>query len=341
MRLSTSGELSIGTSIPTAMVNINSNKTGPWFDSDSYALKINFPQGGQGIFMRYDDNLINGDVAYMTFMMDDPDGLQIPWKSGRIRGFNYLDPADWSPPNIQTIGDVADMVCWANNLIGGVPPTDAIGVATYGAWVNLAAACRNQGVMYESSFGDYAEYMEKENPSDDFYIGEIVGVRGGKISRNTEGAEQYMSISMAPIVLGKMPADSLAHLHEKVGFMGQVPVKVRGVVQSGDYIIPSGLNNGEGIAISPEDLTLDQIGMVIGRSWSDSDYEGLNMVNAVIGVKSFEIVEVLKKEQKRLDDLEVMVQALQEKNEAQANALVENTRILQELQGILQAEAKR
>jgi hypothetical protein len=146
---------------------------------------------------------------------------------------------------------------------------------------------------------------------------------------------------MAPIVLGKMPADSLAHLHEKVGFMGQVPVKVRGVVQSGDYIIPSGLNNGEGIAISPEDLTLDQIGMVIGRSWSDSDYEGLNMVNAVIGVKSFEIVEVLKKEQKRLDDLEVMVQALQEKNEAQANALVENTRILQELQGILQAEAKR
>jgi hypothetical protein len=204
--------------------------------------------------------------------------------------------------------------------------------------------------------------LEKEDPNEEFYIGDIVGVRNGKISRNTDNAEQLLSISFAPIMLGNMPPDSAAHNFEKVGFMGQVPMKIRGGVSSGDYIIPSGKHDGEGIAIAPEDLTIDMISKVVGRSWSTSDYEGISVINAVIGVKSYEIVEVVKKEQERLNDLEAMVKELQEKdeartntlvqnsqllkelqekNEAQASSLVENTKILKELQGILEAEAKR
>ena len=36
--------------------------------------------------------------------------------------------------------------------------------------------------------------------------------------------------------------------------MGQVPVFVKGVVQSGDFILASGQNDGLGIAVSIENL---------------------------------------------------------------------------------------
>ncbi|MCB0785516.1 MAG: hypothetical protein KDC02_15090, partial [Flavobacteriales bacterium] len=64
-----------------------------------------------------------------------------------------------------------------------------------------------------------------------FSPGDVVGVHGGRISRRTEGAQHVLAISSRPIVLGNMPEEGLEHLYERVGFLGQVPVKVAGPVQ--------------------------------------------------------------------------------------------------------------
>ncbi|MDZ7765197.1 MAG: hypothetical protein U5K00_12340 [Melioribacteraceae bacterium] len=78
--------------------------------------------------------------------------------------------------------------------------------------------------------------------------GDIVGINGGKISKNTSRAEYISVVSTSPIILGNMPIKEIETHFEKVAFMGQVPVKVIGIVKTGDYILPSGLNDGVGIA---------------------------------------------------------------------------------------------
>ena len=72
--------------------------------------------------------------------------------------------------------------------------------------------------------------------------------------------------------------------------MGQVPVKVRGPVRAGDFIIPSGLNDGTGVAVSPEDLTAEQVWQIVATAWESSDDSGLKKINAVVGLNRPELV---------------------------------------------------
>ncbi len=120
-----------------------------------------------------------------------------------------------------------------------------------------------------------------------------------------------MSISLAPIVLGKLPPhDSVAYKYAKVGFMGQVPVKVSGKVNSGDYIVASGKNDGIGFAVAPEALRLEHLSRILGRAYTGSAHEGLAFINVVIGVKTNEWVEIFKDHQQKIDALEAQVDAL-------------------------------
>src|SRR5206468_2073584 len=109
--------------------------------------------------------------------------------------------------------------------------------------------------------------------------GDIVGVFDGKITKVTEGAHHVTAISTRPIVVGNAPLREDAHLYGTAAFMGQVPVKVRGLVRAGDYIIPSGLNDGTGIAVSPQVLSAVQSMQAVGKAWESADGEGLNLIN--------------------------------------------------------------
>ena len=138
------------------------------------------------------------------------------------------------------------------------------------------------GVTYESGSGDYAEWLERMNPSDDFIAGEIVGVHGGKISHSTQDADALFVISTKPIVLGNMPSDE-EWKFERAAFMGQVPVFVRGKVKAGDYIVASGNHDGFGKAIAPEMMTAHDLLHVVGRAWQDGEDRRVNLVNVQVG----------------------------------------------------------
>jgi hypothetical protein len=155
-----------------------------------------------------------------------------------------------------------------------------------------------QGVTYASGAGDYAEYLLREDLSETMTYGDIVGVKAGKISKDTENAERMMVVSYKPIVLGNMPQENREQDYEKVAFMGQVPVKVFGKVSKGDYIIPSGKHDGIGVAISPEKITLKDINKIVGTAWTESqDMHGINLINVVVGINTNDnnrIVEALE-----------------------------------------------
>lgn len=141
------------------------------------------------------------------------------------------------------------------------------------------------GVTYESGAGDYAEYLQMQNKDEVMLPGDIVGLKDGKISRNTNGADKIMVLSIRPIVLGNMPKDGNDNGYKKVAFLGQVTVKVRGIVHAGDYIIPNGNNDGMGIAISPEQITSADIKNIVGVAWTSSENSfSVNSINVAVGL---------------------------------------------------------
>jgi hypothetical protein len=170
--------------------------------------------------------------------------------------------------------------------------------------VNYVKAIPKGGVTYESGSGDYAEWLERIDPAEKLGPGDVVGVFGGKISKKTEGADHVMVISFKPIVLGNMPDPDNTENYNKVAFMGQSPVWVLGRVREGDFIIPSGRQNGTAIAVPPEDISIEQFDRVIGVAWGSGD-DGLpvNLVNVALGLRPVEVAKVVRRQQQEVEGL--------------------------------------
>jgi len=156
-----------------------------------------------------------------------------------------------------------------------------------------------QGVTYASGAGDYAEYLLRQNISEEMAYGDIVGVNGGKISKDLSNAERILVISYKPIVLGNMPQPNREAEYEKVAFMGQVPVKVFGRVNIGDYILPSGKNDGIGIAVAKDKIAISQIKDIVGTAWS-ANLNGFGYVNVAVGLNRNDSSALLEKLDKKV-----------------------------------------
>jgi hypothetical protein len=163
----------------------------------------------------------------------------------------------------------------------------------------------NIGVTYESGAADYAEWLPKSNLAETFLAGDIVAVKGGKITKNTDNADQYMVVSTNPMVLGNMPAKGQENGYEKVAFMGQVPVRVLGKVSLGDFILPSGKNNGFGIAMSPQSMKAADYKKIIGVAWSAGDREDLNYINVAVGLSTNALSSVIEKQAEEIRTLQL------------------------------------
>jgi hypothetical protein len=179
------------------------------------------------------------------------------------------------------------------------------------------------GINFVSGSGDYAEYLPIINIKESFEKGDIVGVFGGKISKETTHADFVSAISTNPIVLGNDPGEEKVHLYEKVGFVGIVPVKVKGQVSAGNYIIASKSNDGTGIAISLEEMRPAQYSQIVGIAWESSEKEGVKLIKTAIGISSWtaplqqqqqqitSLAEQNKSQQKLIEDLQKRIEKLE------------------------------
>ena len=162
---------------------------------------------------------------------------------------------------------------------------------------------KNIGVVYSSSNGDYAEWLKRKPTERDFNFGEIVGVDGGLISLNTKGIKQLMVVSQNPIVLGNMPPDAEKDQFEKVAFLGQVVVKVSGKVNIGDYILPSGNNDGCGVAVEPSKMKVGDYDRIVGVAWEAAEDQILNFVNVAVGVNNNDLATKVDELNQRVDNM--------------------------------------
>jgi len=290
-------------------VEITSTVSGDDDDKDDYALIVK--GGEQGVGIDIDGNA-DGDNNYVSFW--DEEGM-VGRIEGQTAGDYFLQPLNIAKDVFLAALIVAEVVAassWLYPLPIPTEPADIIRIAadiaeiTFGIIYDVATL----GITYESGSGDYAEWLQRKDINEIISAGDIVGVNGGKISKNTFNAEKLMAISTSPIVLGNMPLKEEVNKYEKVAFMGQVPLKVYGAVNFGDYIIPSGLNDGSGIAVSPELMTIHELDKVVGRAWSESQVESMKFVNVLVGISSTDIGQVINHEQLKKRILESKVSAI-------------------------------
>lgn len=272
-------------------VTINANTSGSQTSYSSYALRLHGTD--QGIAVK-----LNGQRAasknYMSFL--DGNGII----HGRIEGQTHSELInsfrfiwDYTMAGLETALIAAEGLACSFQLDFGEAGVMAAAFITTGAqWVELSAYNElNVGVYFSSGGADYAEWLEREDPLQNFHPGEVVGIRGGKISRNTAAAHQILVISTNPIVLGNQPEEGKEALFERVAFLGQVPVRVVGAVNVGDYIIPSGKNDGLAIAVNPKDLRTEKFDEIIGIAWEEGKSEVLNIVNMAIGLNTNDLAQ--------------------------------------------------
>lgn len=170
------------------------------------------------------------------------------------------------------------------------------------------------GVTFASGAEDYAEYLPKANPSEKFTAGEIVGLKNGFITKNTDDADQIMVISHNPAVLGGLPKEGTEDQYEMVAFMGQIPTKVIGKVEPGDYILPSGYHNGLGIGKSKAEMKPEDYKKVLGVAWASSKSQPLSYVNVAIGLNTNDLADIvteqdhqIKTQQKEIENLKTQL----------------------------------
>jgi hypothetical protein len=200
--------------------------------------------------------------------------------------------------------------------IGALEPTDDNNFVTFFSGNTPIAAIEGvgPGVVSFRSFGgaDFAECLPRLDPDEAMMEGDVVGIFAGRISRSTENAQHVSVVTRRPIVVGNAPQNETRHLYDQVSFLGQVPVRVRGAVQEGDYIIPSGLNDGVGLAMKPENIQLDHSRQIVGQAWASDPDEGVKMVTAVIGVPPAALQSIVGRQQAQHEDLTEEISRLRE-----------------------------
>jgi len=223
----------------------------------------------------------------------------------------------------QSISDFyASTICdpvYLINVLSSFVGVDLLDGLTAGAVeiTNLIDAFNKIGVEYTSGNGDYAEWLERINPAEYLTAGDIVAVKGGKITKDLTDLEQIMVVSHRPIILGNVPEEGKEGLGNNVAFMGQVPVKVMGPVHTGDFIVAHPELSGYGVAIALKDMTADDFVKAVGRSWEENLKEGPKMVNTVVGVHNGDWANIMKKLEAKQRNYEQKFKAI----EAQVNML--------------------
>ncbi len=258
------------------------------------------------------NNSLNNSNEYVRF--EDKEGRRM----GTIQAENLSEWRDRTFLNdVYMLDLIASFV--------GVDPLQAI-IGANAAASNFLYEYNILGVSYASGNGDYAEWLEREDHLEYLTAGDIVAVKGAKITKDLKDLEQVMVVSHKPIVLGNIPEEGKSHLGNNVAFMGQVPVKVLGPVSSGDYIVAHGEISGYGKAINPKEMVAENFRLAVGRSWDTNLNDGPKLINTVIGVHNGDWVNVFKrfesnqkKFEDKLNEFEKTVNELVEKNLLKVN----------------------
>lgn len=116
--------------------------------------------------------------------------------------------------------------------------------------------------VFRATGADFAESFAK-SPGEKLAAHQVVGLQPEGVSRRTHGAKCLGVVSDSPSVLGNASLDEAQVPISWVGWPGQITVLVQGDVQVGDYLEPSGQNDGFAVSTKIFSDPSTTIGVVI------------------------------------------------------------------------------
>jgi hypothetical protein len=187
--------------------------------------------------------------------------------AGRIRGpaaaDSYAFVADAGTTSVPEVDSTGDVVY-------------ASGGSDFGEWIEV-------GDIEEWNLSeDHLSQISAENPSLRLPEGWMCYVREQKFFK--EGPGTPMIVTRSALLVGNETGKE-GFVGETFSFSGQISVIVKGVVNSGDLLIPSG--SFYCTAISPKNVTFEQYKRVVGTAWTNfTTGEDFGRVTAAIGIKN-------------------------------------------------------
>jgi acetyltransferase-like isoleucine patch superfamily enzyme len=335
MNLSVGGNTTVTGNTTTSTLNVNSsanirtklvvdgNNAISGGDGSSAPYPLVVQGSNQGVWININGSRTSSN-NFATF--SDGSGIQ-----GRIEGQTLAELQSSSEYERETTIFALTIAGFTANIIAlgaeaaaaaatviGIPEGVAIAAQATAQGIELAGIIverdgyisdveGNVGVAYESGSGDYAEWLQRGEMEKDMYYGQVVGVKGGIVSLNTDNADHFMVVSKSPIVLGNMPNPGEEAKYEKIAFMGQVPVRVVGIVNIGDYIIPSGNNDGYAIGVSPSAMKIGDYPRVVGVAWQSASDKPGNYVNVAVGINNNDLARKMLEQQQQISQLSSQV----------------------------------
>ena len=170
------------------------------------------------------------------------------------------------------------------------------------------------GIELVSRGADFAEFMPRADSAAPLPPGTVVGLRAGRVGLDTANASRAMVVSTAPIVTGNKPEKDAQSHHVVVAFIGQVPVRVRGPVQAGDWLVPSGQADGMAIAVGPDAIDAALARQVIGEALEARSADDNAQVLTLVGLPGERLMRAaVAARDSRIDELEAQLVSLQER----------------------------
>ena len=167
------------------------------------------------------------------------------------------------------------------------------------------------GIALNTAGGDFAEYLPLQ-PGEVLAPGDVVGLHPQGLSRQISGAIRALVVTTAPAVLGNQPLEGQQQGYAPVALVGQVPVRVRGAVQTGDLILPSGRDDGAGVAVRPVELRADQAGLILGTALETSYEAGLKPITTLVGLPADQaLLSLIRQQAEQLARQEARLAALE------------------------------
>ncbi len=81
-----------------------------------------------------------------------------------------------------------------------------------------------------------------------------------------------------------------------------------------ENIIPSGKNDGTGVAVSPKDIKPEQYRQIVGVAWSDALISGgISTVNMAIGLNANDVANLAVEQEKKITALENRFSSLEDR----------------------------
>ena len=199
----------------------------------------------------------------------------------------------------------------ATTLVDVIDDASSLGLHVYGSYGWAGSGVGNGGIAFESCGADYAEWLQKADPTAIYTPGDVLGVSAGKVGKAIENPERYMVVSTNPTVIGAMPAQEATSAYSRIAFMGQVPTKVLGEVERGDFILPSGNNDGYGVGVHPSKMQTSDYKWIIGTAWSESQPGSMtSVVNVAVGLNENEVTRQVEKIEASLVKIETALARL-------------------------------